>query len=263
MLDYIQSSALRHYYDENNIQISDFDKATLIYNSGYPLLSILDSLQELFNRTRDLKLKMLIKNRLDYERKNIDILERADNGYVYELKIYQIEDNDYEQTAIFTNYELAKNIGKKYMQRFSIHKLYLYDSCDVIQGINNSKDIDNEVAYAVYNINGDMEYCWSLKYSTNTVINDISYKKGSFEDRGMYLRHPFRSGDRVLFKYNNHYIKGIVINQDSDEIQFSCEYLSDSAILILDENSIGSDSDRANHYHVLPMFIEYQKNKHK
>ena len=70
MFELIPSQYMRECYRELNFTFTDFQKATLIWNSpGKKRQEILDALKELAADTKDFCTKRQIQERLDYERK--------------------------------------------------------------------------------------------------------------------------------------------------------------------------------------------------
>lgn len=53
MIDYIPSKAVKKFMEARNIQLTDFEKASLIYNSECDLESKSDLLKELMEQTQD------------------------------------------------------------------------------------------------------------------------------------------------------------------------------------------------------------------
>lgn len=53
MLDYITSITLNKYWDDNNIQLSDFQRAILIINAEIPISQKEDELTSILEATED------------------------------------------------------------------------------------------------------------------------------------------------------------------------------------------------------------------
>lgn len=83
MKDYIRSKDYRKFMEENNVRLSDWDKATLIYNaSGMSHTDKIFALLEVKKRTEDQKLQSQIKERLDKDHRFCEEYEKS-NGNAY------------------------------------------------------------------------------------------------------------------------------------------------------------------------------------
>lgn len=114
MFELIPSQYMRECYKELNFTFTDFQKATLIWNSpGKKRQEILDALKELAADTKDFCTKRQIQERLDYERKAFEKFKENDAGkYVY--VVAEREDN--ENAGFFSEYERAFQYAKRYMK---------------------------------------------------------------------------------------------------------------------------------------------------
>lgn len=114
MFELIPSQYMRECYRELNFTFTDFQKATLIWNSpGKKRQEILDALKELAADTKDFCTKRQIQERLDYERKAFEKFKENDAGkYVY--VVAEREDN--ENAGFFSEYERAFQYAKRYMK---------------------------------------------------------------------------------------------------------------------------------------------------
>ena len=86
MKDYIRSKDYRKFMEENNVRLSDWDKATLIYNaSGMSHTDKIFALLEVKKRTEDQKLQSQIKERLDKDHRFCEEYEKSNGNAYYKL----------------------------------------------------------------------------------------------------------------------------------------------------------------------------------
>lgn len=118
MFELIPSQYMRECYRELNFTFTDFQKATLIWNSpGKKRQEILDALKELAADTKDFCTKRQIQERLDYERKAFEKFKENDaRKYVY--VVAEREDN--ENAGFFSEYERAFQYAKRYMKKYEV-----------------------------------------------------------------------------------------------------------------------------------------------
>ena len=104
----IGSSDYRKYIEENKIELSDWDLATLIYhNKSLAHEAIISALNFLRKNTSDKKLEMQLYQRLLQDAVFYEAFKRsADNAY------FQVSclDKAYEQEYIFTNFDDAYQV---------------------------------------------------------------------------------------------------------------------------------------------------------
>ena len=80
MLDFI-SKDVREYMEQNHLEFTDFEKAALIYDSGLPVLRMLELLEQLAEKTEDASLKKQILARLASDRQDLEAFRGNTEGY--------------------------------------------------------------------------------------------------------------------------------------------------------------------------------------
>lgn len=121
MKDYIRSKDYRKFMEENNVRLSDWDKATLIYNaSGMSHTDKIFALLEVKKRTEDQKLQSQIKERLDKDHRFCEEYEKY-NGNAY-YKLSEFYEGRYHDGGIYLSFEDAHENGSKSGEKFRITK---------------------------------------------------------------------------------------------------------------------------------------------
>ena len=126
MIDYIPSNSVKKYIKDNNITLSDFEKAALIYNAhNVTKEDVYAELAELMRETKDKNLKKQIAERLEEDAKILKIIQTGGEKVIYKLSVYYPEDKEYEGEGFFATYEAAKKFSGRYSQDFMIEKMKL------------------------------------------------------------------------------------------------------------------------------------------
>lgn len=117
MKNLIPSKDVRNYMEKNGCTLSDFQKATLIWNSRYSSLEEqLNALNEIAVSTDNVELKQQITERIAYEKDSIEMFKNNDERYIY--VVYDEDDCD---CGFFTRYESAyrycSDKGNKYIKK--------------------------------------------------------------------------------------------------------------------------------------------------
>lgn len=206
-MELIISKDYRRFIEENKIKLSDWDKATLIYN--HVLSSFdekVDALKELCEQIKDVELKKQIQERIAQE---YDYLERfkenSGNAYYQLASLYK---GKYDWDEIYLDYFSAFEAGMCEETPFKIRKECF--ACKEASG--NNQGVFGGISF---DIEGNVEnigwlYCVGGE-------KGIGYDKKRFEDRYVDLPMYFRQGDIVKIVGTEKYgiIDGIV--DDADE----------------------------------------------
>lgn len=125
MFHLVPSQAMRKYLEEEHLVFTDWQKATLIWNSPiHTKTEILEALKELADTTADTTLKRQILERLTYEEKSYRLLTDNSHGkYVYLLQI------DDCIRGVFADYETARRYGNKKCEEemiYTVEKQLIY-----------------------------------------------------------------------------------------------------------------------------------------
>lgn len=86
MFELIPSKDMRKYLGEQGREFSDFEKATLTYNSrGHKKSEIEQALQELAQSTKDEKLMRQINKKFKDDKRRLEAFINRRDGYAYHL----------------------------------------------------------------------------------------------------------------------------------------------------------------------------------
>lgn len=208
MIDYVISEYCKKYLKENNIELDDKIKYTLIIDRirNYSLSEVMESIKELAESTSDEEIKeqapIWLKNR-QYE---LDKFTR-DSGpeYCYVVS-YQNSHHEKEIQGYYRNLDLAVKVGiaiskEENLSRFNISKEHI---------ISNEKDDEflGEEPFDEEDV-GDADYTADGKMTILRVYSSLEENiEDPIEDRYYDLPHPFKVGDVVkdINDNNNDYI---------------------------------------------------------
>lgn len=127
----IPSRYIREELSKNGFQLSDDNKATMIWNDEQlSYAEKLSELQKLCDSTDDEILKQQLRQRIDFENKKLERLKDNSSG----LYIYVFDDHHNIYHNYFLSYEIAMLFVQEYLSRgdfvCAIHKKKLISSCD-------------------------------------------------------------------------------------------------------------------------------------
>ena len=197
MIDYIPSNSVKKYIKDNNITLSDFEKAALIYNAhNVTKEDVYAELAELMRETKDKNLKKQIAERLEEDAKILKIIQTGGEKVIYKLSVYYPEDKEYEGERFFATYEAAKKFSGRYSQDFMIEKMKLLFGDEADDGKYINEDyISPEMGSIEYNKEGKILCFSSFEYDEDKLLEKYNYER--FENKYISFRHPFRQGDIV------------------------------------------------------------------
>lgn len=206
-MELIISKDYRKFIEEKNIELSDWDKATLIYNhkaTSFP--EKIRVLKELCEQTQDEELIKQIKERIAQETKYVEEFKENTGNAYYQLAV--LYEGKYDWDEIYLDYASVFEAGMSEGAPFAIKKECL--ACKSAKG-------DNQGTFGsiTYNVEGNVEKIGWLYCKGD--MNEIRYNKKRFEDRYVDLPMCFRQGDIVKIVGTELYgiIDGIV--DDADE----------------------------------------------
>jgi hypothetical protein len=149
LMDFI-SKDMQAYMEENGLCFTDFEKATLIYNSHLPVKERFYRLEKLLAETDDEKLKEQIPYEIDIFKADMSVFGENRGGYVYAVKSYEFLDEPYVD-GYFASLRLAYDyaVGKNY--RFDIEKHRIIGFSGVLaNGMMLSEDTVEPVKGKIY-----------------------------------------------------------------------------------------------------------------
>lgn len=191
MKDYIRSKDYRKFMEENNVRLSDWDKATLIYNaSGMSHTDKIFALLEVKKRTEDQKLQSQIKERLDKDHRFCEEYEKS-NGNAY-YKLSEFYEGRYHDGGIYLSFEDAHENGSKSGEKFRITK-------ELFECKKQAGDTEGVFGTIEFDEQGYVHRILWL-YKSNEEPDFVQNETGTpkrFEDRYVDLPLLYRQGDIV------------------------------------------------------------------
>lgn len=184
------SDFMWNYYQSHNVSFTDFQQATIIWNSDLPMSEILDALREIASTTTDEVLKEQIRERLAAEAENERIFLENDGRYLF---IFVPDDESKWGSRYFSTLDAAIAYGKEHSKEtFQIRKESFADKFDG-SAANNDSDKMCVGGQARYTKDGVL-----LEYAYYTEGISFSHPHPSrFEDAYIPLQNPFELGDIV------------------------------------------------------------------
>lgn len=122
--------------EENDLHFTDFEKATIIYNSALSVNEKHDRLERLASETVDEILKQQITDRLFDDRKIIEAFMNDTDEYIYDLDITEAIDLEYECDC-HADPQSAYEYGKSQGYLFDIGKYRIVSN----ETRENNKDV--------------------------------------------------------------------------------------------------------------------------
>lgn len=207
MFELIPSQYMRSLFDDLGFELTDFNKATLIWNNllhdRNEKLSALKFLQE---ATLNECLKQQIQERLDYEEDMLRIMRNNNDGKY----VFAVLDEDEYCCGFFSEYEMAHQYGiehaRKYEEKtFRIEKQFIIrEECDLMvrdagrtnwniipsgKTIETIKYDGDPVAGISYFADGHIKHIWSNEMSVEAESIVDPYRVDRFEQQ--FFRIPF------------------------------------------------------------------------
>ena len=186
------SDFMWNYYQSHNVSFTDFQQATIIWNSDLPKSEILDALREIASTTADEVLKEQIRERLATEAENERIFLENDGRYFF---IFVPDDENEWGSRYFSTLDAAIAYGKDHSKEtFQIRKESFADKVDG-SAANNDSDVMYTGGQAQYTKEGVLLECWC--YIERIGISFTHPYPSHFEDAYIPLQNPFEFGDIV------------------------------------------------------------------
>lgn len=250
MFELISSKDYKKYLEDNNIELSDWDKAALIYHhklAGHNEKA--EALRELMKTTADDDLKKQIEQRLSMDcRYYKEFRENTGNSYYVLYKRYE---KQYMEVDAYLDFSSAFNDGVKGKYDFRIDK-YLF-KCREADGVFGVVSFDTQ---------GNIGNLFGL-YSIKERDCLMSTGCNRFEDHYIDLPLMFRQKDLVNIAGTELY--GIVDfpENDEDELKYRqrakngeyCDFQVTVDLMFEGKKLLPISS----HLHCAPTYIEYAK----
>ena len=251
MIDIIPSKQMRKYYENVGFEFSDFQKATLIWNSpNHTRKDRLDSLKELSDVTKDNLTTKQIHERLLYEKESMERFLDNDLGEY----VYVVEDReDGCSCGFFASYEIAVKYALRYMKKYQtkcrIEKQYII----------KDNQIDEYNGESVAGVNLDRNASLIDFWSRDELQESMGlFSEGRFENSFIVVPFDWEEGTIVRDVVSeNCYLLATGKKEWQDflqNVENRKDYVdfSDVQVMVYEVEENG----RWRHLHINPMFLE-------
>ncbi len=189
MMELPISKDIKEYYKKQNIEFTDSERATLIWNSLLPFNEKLEALQDILDSTADEVLKEQIEKRLEIEREMQRTFMIHDSDYVHSVMLDDAKNSD----SVFASIDAAILYGKENCEKtFKISKAILEDKLEA--------DMEERILLggeAEFKKDGAMIYCACYHSKEIVVTINNAIDPTCFEDAYIPVLNPFEYGDIV------------------------------------------------------------------
>ena len=255
MKDLIPSKDVRWYLERQGRVLTDFEKATLVYNhSGMNHEEKEKALVDILKMIKDFELQDQIRDRLTHDQFCIAKFYESTEDEIYELSVFSAEDQEWSDCGSFLSGELAVCCGKKFKECFMVDKIKL------ILEEKEPEECDSEcIASLCFTADGKISSYYSNEIKGDSTLGDGSDNR--FENAYIEIPHPFKNGDLVRILNGNPQEQNIGIveclrepEEKHSRQQRYCHYdYSDASLRI----AIMSEDAKFGHEHVQITNIEF------
>ena len=250
-VELIPSKDVRAYMEEKGRVLTDFEKATLIYNhSGMNFTEKAACLKELMELTEDSNLREEIQDRLSYEDRCISRFYENDGSYIYGLEVYDAEAEKFVGQGYSASGSMVVKCGKKFQEKFNVYKIMLMtedigpDACQM-----------DHVASIHFDHSGRI--CACCNSEVEWIAGKFEWDRERFENAYIEIQHPFENGSIVRVKNNDrledeHCIVECYNDELEEQNQENYDY-SDTSLRIAYIYGVG----RFGHEHVNIVDLEF------
>lgn len=206
LFELIPSKDMRKYLDEQGRKFSDFEKATLIYNSrGFKKIEKEHALKELAQSTQDDKLINQIIENFEENKRLFETFINNRDGYIYHLTGERddlwMSDRMDTELGYYTSHEIAKKRGLEYRGPFSVTKVRVLSEADNPRSLKSGNYLAWDAGAALgeicYDSDGNISSIWCNELDENTVKVLTAENRKRFEHAYIDIPYPFRTGDIV------------------------------------------------------------------
>lgn len=198
----IPSKAVREYMEQQGRILTDFEKATLIYNhSGMDYAEKRERLKELLESTDNEELKEQIQERLEYDERCCKRFYENSEEEIYKLVVFLSEDKDYLNAGYFASGEWAVRCG------IDFHEEFFY--VEKIKMLMEDLDLEEvqlfppSIATRYFKGDGRLE---DYNSSEEPWTYGDELDKNRFENAYIEIPFPFQDGDFATIK-NHRFLK--------------------------------------------------------
>ena len=205
---YVPSIYYKEYLKKSDRIFNDREKATIIYNSSYPLQDTWQNLKLIADNTDDKELRAQIEERISFDKEALNKFKENDGSFFYAVNSHEYEDEDFI-LGYYKNFKDAFNAGYRSTFKFDIRKHELITGEDPsIKGRNYSMDIFPDKFNDHYDLAGNPvaefkfdgnEIYYYSSYETDEELDRKLMRLGNkrFEDAYVSLPNPFDKFDLV------------------------------------------------------------------
>ncbi|MCR4634656.1 MAG: hypothetical protein K5754_00350 [Butyrivibrio sp.] len=208
---YIPSPEVKELIKKENIEFSDANRATIIFNSGLTLFELHRELKKIADNTADDRLREQIGERIAYDLNALKLFTDDRGGYVYQLFI----GNESYGDGFFSNVKPAIEMGKAVKKEFSIEKHQIISDPENVRPMKviDTAWIEPEPSNRVhrhimpgaplagirFDKKGLITDYYSCERSDEEDIRIEGCSAERFEYSYVVIPNPYEKGDRVRF----------------------------------------------------------------
>lgn len=244
MLEFIPSKDVRDYCKSIEHEFSDFEKATIIYNSYMTEEEKRKALKELAHVTDDENTKTQIYERLEFDAKKIANFKNNCGEYIYTV----VTEEEGEISGYFSAFDLAVEYGRNQKYKFKIGKYKIMGKELLIS--------DHLIGEVNFNEMGKIISLWSKELLEEEAKFDSDIVQ-RFESRYIDIPNPFERGDIVRILPNGDV--GIVETSRKDWDKYM-EMITNGVFVDWSDASITVtyllDDGGICHSHINPFYLE-------
>lgn len=270
----IPSKDVLEYVEQIGHKFNEWEIATLIYNSTLTCNQRFCLQHKLYRTAGDNNLKMQLRHRRFLEAAIESAFVNAEQGCFYAVMAEYGFDDEKLCIGHFADFEQAKACGVKGGRAFDIEKYqivgakeepvknYMMCSPEALElGAERYREIPycgDPIGRGIFDGEGNLLDVTSEEIQIDWRCDFESWDDSRYEDRFVYIPHPFKTGDLVR-GVNRRDFYGMVITTDDDYRRIAkwksegkhVEYL-DGALTILYLNDCGE----LDHTHIMPQYLE-------
>lgn len=278
---FIPSADMREKIFETEHVFSDFEMASIIWNSDTVLSDKHAELFKIATFTEDTLLRDQIKERITYDMDALGAFEKNSDGFVYILDVHEYKDEE-SIHGYFKKSKLAYDEGLLCGSGFAITKHQFIDEGDErvkgrihISPLLRPKEeeqidevcfVDGIIAGIDYDIKGNVKSYYSYELPKERALKVESKSGKRFENRFVSFPDIYEKNEKIRIKREGNdidettgWIRGSSLNVKKNKYNAESEEVidySDSSLIIdfWDEDILEWD-----HYHVVPIYIERVK----
>lgn len=192
----IPSKDVREYMKKQGRALTDFEKATLIYNhSSMNHEEKTKALESILKVTADEALRVQIQNRLTHDKQCLKKFYEREDDEIYVLNVFIAQEQEWTECGYYLSGELAVACGKKFKERFSVYKMKV-----ITEEKEPEQCYSKQIAALYFTADGVMRNYYSNE-SIEIEMEDGD-GRGRFEYAYIDISHPFKNGDVVKVIHN-------------------------------------------------------------